>query len=366
MAQYGTISVNDSYPQQAWLNVIEFGEDNLYSIVQAYIDAHNRIVQDMMGGLIENTTDRMRRWGGRGARMRMQKRDEFGRPAPQKNSMPTQTVGFPLEAWTNAVQWTRMALEELTVQEVMLQTDDLRLADLMNLYDQVVTALMRPTNYTFRDYLMKAAYQIDLPVVALANADSTILPLDPWGNSFDSSTHTHYLATNTFTAATLKNLIVTVKEHYSEGDIRVYLNIQQEDAIRGFTGFTPLQYGNITPPALTTTLPNPDVPLDVWSSYDRMIGYFDMAEIWVKPWMPTNYLLCHNTANVPLAMRVPENNPQKGEFRLVASDEHYPLRIDYSERLFGIGVQDRLAAAVLYVGGSTYVAPAVPVVPLTA
>ena len=93
---------------------------------------------------------------------------------------------------------------------------------------------------------------------------------------------------------------------------------------------------------------------------DRAIGIFGAAEVWVKPWMPANYLLVvdEGTGTMkPLAFRVQEDDATLSEFSIRAEDESYPLRARTMARDFGVAPANRHMAASLFVGNTSYVAP---------
>jgi hypothetical protein len=144
----------------------------------------------------------------------------------------------------------------------------------------------------------------------------------------------------------------------------VLINKAQEPAIAAMTPFTPLQAPMVDlGPGSTVQLvarmsrENPyrldDRPIGVWDGY---------VVVHTKPWIPPNYIvimIVGSTAGKVLTFRT-RNVPGYGTLRMVAEHEHYPLRAQHMEREFGVGVWQRLGAAVLYAGGSSYVAPVIP------
>jgi hypothetical protein len=150
-------------------------------------------------------------------------------------------------------------------------------------------------------------------------------------------------------------VITNAAEHVNSGEIRLYINAAQETAIRGFTSnFTAYIDARIIP--ASTAQVGATRPRPVMNTGDRPIGVFNQAEVWVKPWVPANYMVAHATAaGAPLAMRV--RNAGGGGLELVADDELHPLRARTFEAEYGIGVWNRTAASILYVGGTSYSAP---------
>jgi hypothetical protein len=153
-------------------------------------------------------------------------------------------------------------------------------------------------------------------------------------------------------------LINTVLEHYSAGEVRVYINRAQETAFRALTGFTAYVDARLIP---ATTTVNARVNLDVANTYNRAIGIFGAAEVWVKPWVPSGYLFAFIPgAPKPLCFR--ERRAGTGDLVLAFEDEEYPLRARTLEAEYGIGVWQRTNGAALFVdagAAGAYVTPTI-------
>ena len=99
--------------------------------------------------------------------------------------------------------------------------------------------------------------------------------------------------------------------------------------------------------------------LDMMNPYDRPIGIYGAAEIEVKPWVPSGYLLAV-AEDIGMSALVMRTRGGFGQLQLIYEDESHPLRAQSYEREFGVGVWTRTAAAVLYIdsgNGDAYVAP---------
>jgi hypothetical protein len=347
---YGTLSVLDTL-RASQQTIAQYGEDNAFKGIEAARLAHNDIFNDMLMDFIERSPDRQRRYGG-DSTMEMEEVDEFGRSDAQKTAAGV-TVGFPLRKYDISVQWTKDFMETATVSELAAQFIAAEDAHLRLLYRQIKRALFYPTNYTFVDNLVD---YVELPVKALVNADSAAIPPSPNGVTFDASTLTHYLARagGSLAASDVSALISTVRQHFASGEVRVYINQAQEAAIRAMTAnFTPYFDARIIPGSATTVA---NGALDQSNMYNRAIGIFDSAEVWVKPWVPANYLFAFvKGAPVPLVLR--ERMPGRAGLRIVAENEYHPLRTQTLQSEFGIGVWTRTNGAVLYTGDTTYAAP---------
>ncbi len=352
---FGTLSTLDTLAatQQS---IAAYGEDRAWAEVEAAMMAHNRQMREMLGGLVEVTTDRQRRYGSAASKS-MQVADQFGRPQAQKVTAGV-TLGFPLRLYEDALQWTRKFTQlPGSGQQLAAEFDAILDADYRQVMYEIKLAMFSPTNYTFADVLVD---NVNLAVKRLVNADSASIPLGPNGESFTASTHTHYLYTDatTLAAADVAALISTVLEHNNRGAIQIWINSAQETAVRALTGFVAdIAAYIVRPTSATTDVTNRD--LDLMNPQNRRIGMFGVAEILVKPWVPSGYLACVNVggAEPPLVMR---HRDGQGDLQLVFEDDNHPLRARGYEREFGMGVFNRTAAAVLYIdtgNGDAYAAP---------
>jgi hypothetical protein len=350
--QVGSYSISDLLAVNS-VNVNEFGVDNILPILQAEVAAHNRQVDMMMGDLGVVTTDARRRTGS-GSSGEMVEVDEYGR-VPTQKATRGQTVGFPLRKFDYAIGWTRDYLLRATPADLAQHTLDAERADLRNIAREVKRALFLPTNYTFTDYLVD---ETEIAVKRLLNADSSQIAEGPNGETFDGSTHSHYNANATLTAAAVTATVEDVVEHGYGADVRIYINRTNAAAFAALDDFLPylgprVQAGIQEASAIGT--------LDTSRVDDRAIGIWQGAyEVWVKPWVPANYLLviAVGDARKPLAFRQHPNAGVRG-LQLVAEIDLYPLRADYYSRYMGAGVWNRDAAAVLQFNNGTYSAPTI-------
>jgi hypothetical protein len=105
-----------------------------------------------------------------------------------------------------------------------------------------------------------------------------------------------------------------------------------------------------------STTPIGSRPLDMLNPNNRAIGIFGAAEVWVKPWMPANYVFCWGDGGPkPLLRRI--DPVTGGNLELVAENEQFPLRATTFERRFGFGAWNRTNGAVLLTNNATYSAP---------
>lgn len=349
---YGTLSVLDTL-RASQQSVVEYGEDKAFEGIELARQAHNNIVNEMVSSFVEASIDRNRRFGGDNT-MVMDEVDQFGRGDAQKVAAGV-NVGFPLRLFDVSVQWNRKYMQNTSVAELAAQFIAAQTAHVKSIQREIKRAIFTPTNKTFLDRLVDN-YSLDLK--AFSNADSSEIPPGPNGETFNGATHQHYLARagGSLAASDISALLETVIEHHNSGGAMLYINRASETAVRAMTSnFTAYLDARIVPGSgLTVAQGN----LNQTNLYNRAIGVFDGAEVWVKPWIPASYMFAFvSGAPKPLVLR--ERRPGSGGLQIAAEDESYPLRAQTLESEFGVGVWTRTNGAVLYTGDTTYAAPTI-------
>lgn len=355
---YGTLQIFDTIgARRAAANdyIHLYDERTLYEQLQVFLDTHNRLINMMTDDLVEPTQERYMTWGSYDT-VDMIEGDEFSRPDAQKDTVNPVAMGFPLRLKQVAYGVTRLFMETKTLGDLEQVITAVTDADIRDRLKAIRAALFNPTNnLTYKDRWVDG---ITLPIRALLNADGVYIPPDKFGNTFDPNTHTHFFGTTSFADTDLLTLMNTVIEHYNTGSIRIYINRAQESAVRGFTTgttkFYPYYDVRITPSVNQDAARGAN--LDQLNIYDRAIGIFGAAEIFVKPWIPANYVFCFNP-EAPKTLRMRTRSAQRGNLRIAADLEMYPLRATFMEREYGVSVFERSNGAALYIGNSTYTAP---------
>lgn len=345
---YGTLTTYDllATTQQS---VVEFGEDRVWEAIRTSLDAHNQQYREAVEEIAEVSTDRRRRYGGPDS-MTMQEADEFSTPDAQKVTSGA-VVEFPLRKYEIGNQWTRDYLLNATPAEVATQVTAMMDADIKNLHLQLKKALFVPTNYTYED---RFDDHVELAVKRLVNADGAIIPVAPSGATFDGSSHSHYIGTSNFVNTNLTTGVSTVNEHFLNGEVQIYIHQNQESTVNGFTGFTKYLPNTLIAPNNALAARE---SLDVQNTSNRAIGDFNGVQVWVKPWIPSGYVLFiqKRATQKALVMRTPRKGT--GDFRNVFEYDNFPLHNKGFERKVGFGVYNRVAAAVLDTANSSYTAP---------
>jgi hypothetical protein len=357
---FGTLTRFDTLASAFNTTVAVFGEDLAWQAIQDALDAHNQQLSEAMGEFVESSTDRLRRYGGPDS-MAMEELDEFGTPDAQKISAGV-TVAFPLKFYGIGLQWTRLYFQNAMASELAAQTTAAMDADVKAIQRELKKALFLSSNYTFVDRRVDG---VSLGVKALVNNDGAAIPIAPDGTTFATS-HNHYLGTsNAWSGATgaqvqtdIDALSATVLEHFLSGQIVIAVNRAQEAKARAATNFTPYVDARlIQGGGLTTAVARGS--LDVSNVSNRAIGINGPAEIWVKPWVPSGYVLCYHSGGGGAALVRRTRKGGGGNLELLFDDEIYPLRGRAMGREFGFGVFNRVAAACLDITNASYTNPTI-------
>lgn len=346
---YGTLSSLDTLAAIRQ-SVAQFGEDRAWASIEVALAARNQQVADLKSTLVEVSTDQQRAYGG-GDVKSMVELDQWGLPDSQKITAGV-TVGFPLRRYGNTLQWTRQWMMSNSVAQLAAEVQAIMDADAANILRAIKVAVFTSTSATFVDKLGLPA-GVSLPLKPFLNNDSLAVPVGPNGEVFATS-HNHYIGSATLTAAAVTSLIVTVQEHYNSGTPVLYISQTDEAAFRALTGFV----ADVDVRVHQSTTANYAASLDMANLYDRRIGVFGAAEVWIKPWMIANYIFCYiQGAPVPLVMRVPPN--ELANLQLMFQDDRHPLYAQGYERQFGISAWNRTNGAVLYFANATYAIPTI-------
>lgn len=324
------------------------GEEAIAAIINADNENFSTIVDQMLADLAETTSERIRPVGSSLGGNAMEV-DEYGQ-GPTQRDVPGYFVGFPLKRITFPIGWTAQWLKNAMAADVATRNGIAQGAHLRRMRYELQKAIFTPTNTTFIDHLVDKA---SLPVKALINADSTAMANGPNGEVFDGTTHTHYDGSATLTAAALTATINDVVEHRNGARIRVYFNVADAATVSALTGFVPLQVPFVT---LNANANQATDRLDITKADNRQIGWFGVAEIWTKPWVPAFYCVAVDL-DAPQKPLVKRTEREDRGIHIAGSIESHPLYAEFSEWFYGFGVWNRLAAAVLKFNNATYSVP---------
>lgn len=350
MASKTGLSSIDDLLEVRFKSATETGLNVIEPILQRDLAIHNRIVTQMIGATSEITTDRRRIYGV-ADELTMIEADEFSRAATQK-VVTGAVVEFPLRGFQEALGWNQAFFDNKSTADMASVQVAAKRGHLSQIKRQYQRAVYMAANYTFVDYRTD---KVSLAVKRFLNADGAIIPNGPNNETFNGSSHTHYLATAALAASDLTALIATVLEHHNGGKIVVEIAQAQEAAVRALTGFVAYVDSRLT---LNTAANQPTDRLNVMMTNNRAIGLFGAAEVWVKPAAIANYIYCYDAApTAPKGVVARVRSGGSITLKTAAQNALFPLYAEFMESEFGFGVWTRTNGAVLYTGGGAYTDP---------
>lgn len=341
----GTLGLSDLLAQ-TYVSAEQFGVQTIQEVAQADVEAYNGIWRPLMADFVAVTTDAQRVSGG-SSTPRSQKVNQAGRAATQIVGKGG-TVGFPVDKFQYNLGWTADYYELATPADMAQQTLGAQAAHALDLTTEFKRAIYRSANYSYVDEYSKG---ITLTVRRFANGDGMPIASGPNGETFDGTSHSHYLYASSMTAGLLTSLIATVQEHNANARVQLCLNSADALTVQALSGFDPLIYANFTVNA------NASVPLarrDIGPVNNVQIGTFNkVAEVWIKPWAVANYVVALdvNAPEKPVVLREPIAG--RADLRIRAQFNAFPLSAEYMEWMFGMGVWGRVRGAVAYTGSSS-------------
>jgi hypothetical protein len=216
-------------------------------------------------------------------------------------------------------------------------------------------ALFGATNYTWNDFLIN---NVAIGVKRLVNADSAAIPDAPDGSTFTASSHTHYNGSAALDVAAVNAGITDLIEHGHGARVRIAIHHTNAAAFVALTGFAAAVPQYVQTPAYNVTVPN--VRTDLGNQYNRLLGYFGAAEVWVKPWAIADYMFIWDgvASGKPLKFRQRTATSLQG-LRIAAELPAYPLYAKYFEAEYGIGVWTRTNGVAVHFANATYQSPTI-------
>jgi len=381
-AMFGTHALEDLLERNE--TIMEFGPERLVTAIRTSIEAHNDAINDFLNPLVRYTNQREEPYGAQvgTTRVRGQRVDEFGAVDAMLPRMPpvaVSNIGYPLYRIQYAWQFTRDFMETESPRQAAIRLMAIQQGDLDRIEFEVRNAFFNPVSeLTYRDQLID---QLVLPIRRLANGDSQQLPLGPNGEVFNPATHTHYMgrAGGSLVAADVDAAVHNVLEHGVRGALRIYINVEDEPLIRAFPNFYPFEFRETyTPLELlpeSTVLMRDRGPLvegvDPSNPENMRIGRWNAKyEVATRPWVYPGYIMVVDTGRRPLVWRSRQNPSAafgaqgRANLRVVGAHDRFPLEAEWMEREFGVSVGDRVAAALLYINGTSYVMPTIALPPI--
>lgn len=395
---FGTLDRNNTLDALRVFNgtVIDYDRDLLTTQIAMILQAQNSLTAEQLSMFAEVSPERFIRQGAQ-ATMAMEDVDFNGIPSAQKIFVTGSEQGWPLRRKAIGLQWSSEVLRAMPMSIFATQIAALLTADQVQVAKSLRNAIFYPTNRTFID---RATDSYALPLKALLNADSVQPPPNAYGTVFAGATHTHYMyptsgngdtiTANSTTAwnnnasvADKANLLGEVlqnlREHYTQGSAVIlcstteapYFTTRVNTSI--IPGFAALEYNtSIIEQSITRDRASMALgSYDFQNTYNRFLGVFDGAEVWVKPWMPAGYLFAYDPMQPkPVQIRIPKNQTPGtsvagqnslggGDLRLVLEYDQFPLMAQAMVRDYGMAASsERWNGVAVYLNSaSAYTAP---------
>jgi hypothetical protein len=322
------------------------GEGRLYEAQTQVLAEYSSMWAEWFGAIAMFTTEYQERYGVVGGG-ELQPSDEYGRPLATRPAGYFD-VAYPLYQFGDRKGWTDIYLAKVTGDRISRELDDALLKDRTTMLKMLLRCVLTKENATFTD-----PDKGSLTIRRLANNDGGLTPPEHNGNTF-ASTHTHYYGTNNATLATthLQGIYDHLHEHGLSGHVVLEVADQEVPLITALTGFVEAESrrGGVSDPVTPTFA----------GGNERTIGWIKQMEVRNMGWMPDGYMFAYDErADPPVAVRQDAEAELQG-FRLVSTEDRYPLRNAFFRRRAGMGVRNRLnGVAVQIVASTSYTTPTI-------
>ncbi|MEO1631120.1 MAG: hypothetical protein AAFU38_10100 [Bacteroidota bacterium] len=329
----------------------EFGLDTIQPVLAAELAAHNAVMEEMLAGLAETTSDVERIYGS-AVGGQMLDADEFAVGQTQKVA-PGAEVAFPLKKKIFDLGWTNEYFLKATVADMAIMQQNAQIAHRQEVIKEMRRAIYGSSNFSFRDRFGRV--KKTLTIKRFLNADGDPIPAGPNGEVYDGATETHYTAEASLTAAGLTAAVDNVALKASDAsEVKIAINKANEAAVKGLAGFE----AYVDQRLLIGPDNNDPRQLVISTPTNRPIGLFAGAEVWVKPWAEAGYAFVFDMGapEKPLVHRVDDSAALRGLYIAAELPDH-PLYAETMEARFGFGVYNRRAGALHYFAGGSYADP---------
>lgn len=353
----GILNLEDS--ERVYVNTV--GQRVVYDAVNQILAEWNSNLVAMVNMFLEGTTDLVEEKFKNLQGGRMQRQGTLG-VAGAGRTQGSWKVAYPLYQFGDAIGYDEVSSGYLTVAEVDRHLAALLGRSIHTMRWELLHRLLDNVNDTITD---RYTDDKSLIIRALANTDGTIFP--PLAAQEDGAEDEHYLASGYVTGSIsdtnnpVKTLVAEVAEHFGEPeDIQMitFINGDERDSIEALADFTEandrfIQAGNDTATLLGVPA-GTNIP-------GMIIGRTNHS--WISKWdyMPSGYLMSMMMSGMkPLKMRVDPSDtglPQ-GLQLISASPENFPFYDAQYRHRFGLGVFNRVGAAVMELTAGSYSVPA--------
>lgn len=344
---FGVLGIND---RDTTLQSI--GQDQVFGLINDYAAATQAELDRIYGVFVqETTTNHMERYFLPGGGM-LQTGTFRTRPGATK---PTGSwdVAYPLDQGDTALGWDRISYAYMTAGQA-----DAQVRGVMEQYKNwkrnlILTALLHGATRSVTD-----PFYGSLTIQPLANGDSVLYP--PLIGASTEATATNYVGSN-YAASAISDtnnpfrdvIKAKLRKRFGNGRIVAWINSNQTAKVQALTSFASLapQYVNVGANTATATA-------DGVSGPGNFIGATDNVAVFEWDWIPDGYIAALDLDQpAPLKQRVDVPAELRG-FKMVATQQEYPLQESFWQAREGYGVGNRLNGVVIQLVASTsYTAP---------
>lgn len=363
---------------------IDYDRDELSTQIAMLLEAHNHLTAEQLSLFCQFSPERLVRIGATDS-VTFGEIDPAGIPTAKKVYVVGSDQGWPLRRFGVGTQWNQEYWTQKDMRQFANQMEAILTADKKLLSSRIRRAFFYPTSTNFVD---KFKDQMTLPVKPLINGDGASIPPNAYGTTFNNAAHTHYMypgsgngdtvtdagnvgwATSTPTqkGQNLDAILANLREHYVDGRFVLFCNVAQAVAFtyansssNQIPGFQRYEYIYNTSGTYRDHISQSFGTYNPTDTFNRAIGMYDGVEVWVKPWVPANYLMCFNIdAPKPLQVRVNDtgglpgttvsgsNSIAGGDLRMVFEYQPYPLYAQAFVRDFDIAASSERQGAVAF------------------
>ena len=345
---FGALSISDT--ERAFVNQI--GQELVFEAVNQLLAEYNAEVARQTAAFVDRVTESYQTRYLLAGGGKLQQMGTMA-PAAGVKRYGYYDVAFPIRQWGAQLAGNRVDMAYMTLQELDAHLDTIMIQDLNTLRFRILVALFEDTNLSWTDPIHGA-----LTIRRLANTDGTTYP--PLAGTESEADDQHYWETVTSYAVTdvsdTQNPAVDLRdeivEHFggrgsNERNFVVFHNVDMTPEFAALTGYVPVpdQFIRVGD---DTAVPEgwPVIP-------GRIHGRLTGAWLSEWAWIPATYALgLLLEVPPPWIMRVdPADTGLTPGLQLVATDSQHPMTGAHYEHRFGLGVANRLSAAIIEISG---------------
>lgn len=344
---YGFVGMEQLFAQR----VSEAGIQTINEAIDASLAEWNRQVNELMATFVTPVTDIQLRYTAPGSHT-LQPLDEWGIPKPVRKA-GAYTIGFPLSGGGTAWGGNRVTAALMTVQEANDHTADAFRADHDWMRRHLIAVLIDKGGFTFDD-----PEKGDINVVGLADGDAQL-----YIRSTGLATTDNHFFGQAADIGDAANPYITLRDalthHPGNGGVivcHIASNLVADtEALADFTEAEVDGDVQLGPGSTESRLANPGTQFLAFG--DRVLG--KVSRVWVVEWsaLPDDIIIAHATgADDVVGMR----QYPVAELQGLIREDHSPDGARFENRFIryaGFGIRNRVGAAVMLIGNSTYSTP---------